>query len=172
MREPGAAGRRPSTVPRRLAVALLLPVLALVGCGDDGDDVGSGAGATDPPATEPVATFEGTITQVTAFEPVTEGCVDPADLDPDGSVSSDDPPICTDPDTAPLGSILVEVEPGVDGGDKIVFTVPSTAVVTRGGEVISFDDLAEGDVATIGFDGTVAESYPGQATAATVEVRA
>ena len=40
------------------------------------------------------------------------------------------------------------------------------------GAVAGDDDLAEGDVATIGFDGQVAESYPGQATAATVDVRA
>jgi hypothetical protein len=159
-----------SPVLRRALLAVLLPA-ALLGCGDDGDDVGSGDG-TAPRAAEPVASFEGTITQVTPFEPVTDGCVDAADLDPDGSVSSDDPPICTDADLAPLGSILVEVEPGTDGGEKIVFTVPRGAPVTRDGDEITFADLAEGDLATIGFDGQVAESYPGQATAAAVDVRA
>lgn len=156
-------------VLRRLAL-LLVPVALLVplaACGDDdGDDVDSGA----PDVGEPAATFVGTITQVTAFEPVTEDCTPPEDLDPDGSVSSDDPPICTDPETAPLGSILVEVEPGVDGGEKIVFTIRQDTALTRAGEPIGFDQLTEGAEATIGFNGQVAESYPGQATADEVEV--
>jgi hypothetical protein len=157
---------------RRAALALLLP-LALVACGDDGDDVASGV--TEPagdPGGAPAATFEGTITQVIETEPVEGECIPAEDLDPDGSVSSDDPPICTDPATAPLGSILVEVEPGVDGGEKVVFTILRDTELTRGGEAITFDDLAAGDGVTIGFSGQVAESYPGQATAEAVEVRA
>ena len=149
---------------------LVSGLLLLAACGDDGD-------ADDVVAEEPApggaaVTFEGTITQVTAFEPVTEGCVPASDLDPAGSVSSDDPPLGSDPAPAPLGSRLVEGEPGVAGGEKLVFTVPAGAPITWDGDAVDFADLTEGDVAEVGFDGTVAESYPGQATAATVEVRA
>lgn len=159
---------------RHLALALLLPALALGACGDDEVDPGGAVapGPGVPAGAEPGATFEGTITEVTATEPVTGDCVDPDDLDPDGSVSSDDPPICSDPDTLPRGSILVEVQPGVDGGDKIVFTILQGTVLTRDGEPIAFDDLAAGDEAKVCFSGQVAESYPGQATALAVEITA
>ncbi len=146
-------------------------MLIVAACGD-GDDVGSGAGSTEPAGPvggEPAATFVGTITDVTALEPVTEDCVPAEELDPDGSVSSDDPPVCTDPATAPLGSILVEVEPGVEGGEKIVFTIQQDTVLTSEGASITFDDLTVGAEATIGYSGQVMDSYPGQATAESVE---
>jgi hypothetical protein len=165
---------------RRLALALLLPALALGACGDDGDDVGSDGGTTEPRPVggDPIATFEGTITQVTRFEPVTEGCTPPEDLDPDGSVSSDDPPVCTDPATAPLGSILVETDPDGEGGEKIVFTIRQETTLEQQytglgedeREPIDFDQLDDGRRVEVGFDGQVAESFPGQATAGSVVV--
>ena len=158
---------------RRALALLLLPALLLGACGDDDDDVEIGSpGSTAQPddgGTAP-ATFEGTITEVTTFEPVAEGCTPPEDLDPEGSVSSDDPPICTDPAPAPLGSTLVEVEPGVDGGEKVVFTIGQDTALTRAGEPIGFGDLRAGDTANVAFDGQVAESYPGQARADHVDV--
>lgn len=155
---------------RRLPLLLVL-VLTMAACGDS-DDVGSGAGSADTAGGggEPAATFVGTITEVTPLEPVTEDCIPAEELDPDGSVSSDDPPVCTDPATAPLGSILVEAEPGVDGTEKIVFTILQDTVLTSEGAPITFDDLAVGAEATIGFSGQVAESYPGQATADSVDL--
>lgn len=168
MRRPGRRNRRAVTgvqVPVRRALALLCLALALAACGDDVDEVGSGGGSE--PAGEPAATFEGTIAQVTAFEPVTEGCTPPEDLDPDGAVSSDDPPICTDPETAPLGSILVIR----DEANQVVFTIRQDTVLTADGEPIGFDDLAAGDLALVGFDGRIAESFPGQASADSVDVR-
>lgn len=151
--------------------ALLVTLLALGACGDDEAGTGTGDPAA-PGGVQPAATFEGTITEVTATEPVVDDCIDPDDLDPDGSVSSDDPPVCSDPETLPRGSILVEVEPGVDGGEKIVFTILQDTALTRDGEPISFDDLTAGDEAKVGFSGEVAESYPGQATALAVDVSA
>ncbi len=155
---------------RRLPLLLAL-VLVVAACGDS-DDVGSGGGTTAAAGGggEPAATFVGTITAVTALEPVTEDCIPAEELDPDGSVSSDDPPVCTDPATAPLGSILVEVEPGVEGGEQIVFTILQHTELTSEGAEIGFDDLAVGAEATIGYSGQVAESYPGQATAESVDL--
>lgn len=159
---------------RRLARALgpLLLLVAVAGCGDDSDtDVGAGdvPGATEPaPAGdgEPAATYEGTIGEVTELEPITEGCTPPEDLDPDGSVSSDDPPTCTDPATAPLGSILV-LE---DAGGQVVFTIGPDTALARDGARIDFDELAAGQRVAIGFDGQIAESFPGQARADSVDV--
>jgi len=150
---------------RRLGLVLALVATAVLGgCGDD-DDVDSGVDVG-----EPAATFVGTITEVTVFEPVLDDCTPADDLDPDGSVSSDDPPVCTDEATAPRGSILVEVEPGVDSGEKIVFTIRQETEITQGGVPAAFADLAVGQQATIGYSGAVAESYPGQASAQSVDV--
>ena len=174
--EPRGGSYRRSGMRRHLALALLLPALALGACSDDDGgvvDAGTGGpGEPAPGAVEPGATFEGTITQVTETEPVLDACVPADDLDPDGSVSSDDPPVCSDLDTLPQGSILVEVQPGVDGGEKIVFTILQDTALTRDGAPITFDDLAAGDEAKVGFSGEVAESYPGQASALAVDVTA
>lgn len=110
---------------------------------------------------------------VEPFQPITENCLDPADHDPDEPVSSDDPPFCTDPDTAPLGSVLVEEMPGTQEGDKIWLRVDQNARLLRGteqGVAISFDDLAEGDSVVVWVDGPVADSYPQQGAAEAIVV--
>jgi hypothetical protein len=152
-------------------------IAALVGLGACSTQSGGGtaAPATEPPRTDP--TIVGFITEVMPFEPVTTDCVEPdRDADPDSSVSSDDPPVCTDPDTAPLGTVLVEEDPTASEGDnKISFTVDTDTILlseTSGSNVsLSFADLAEGMTVTAWADGAVAESYPAQATAAAIVVR-
>ena len=94
----------------RNAVTCVVGLLLLVGCGD----------APGRPPTRQ-ADLVGAITAVTPFEPVTEGCTPPEQLDPNGAVSSDDPPVCTDADSDIEGTILVEASRGepVGGlGDK------------------------------------------------------
>ncbi len=118
----------------------------------------------------------GTITSVEPFRPVTTNCTPPEDLDPASAVSSDDPPVCTDMDQAPLGTVLIEADPASGTLDKIVFTVGPEAALfssyTGLGEEeltqIDFADLSVGRRAEVGFSGQVAESYPGQATAESV----
>jgi Protein of unknown function (DUF3221) len=152
-------------------------IAALVGLGACGTQPGGGtaAPATEPPRTDP--TIVGFITEVMPFEPVTTDCVEPErDADPDSSVSSDDPPVCTDPDTAPLGTVLVEEDPTASEGDnKISLTVDTDTILlseTSGSNVsLSLADLTEGMTVTAWADGAVAESYPAQATAAAIVVR-
>ncbi len=176
------------SLPSALAVMFALGMLA--GCGDDDPSVDAGGepGATTPDGdaaggSDPVtdagalpgrpAEFTGTVTTITVTEPVTENCVDPATLDPEGSevsVSSDDPPLCTDPATAPVGGILVEELPGQDGGQKISLAVPSGIPFQRSlphGTTVpaAFADLAEGATVEAWVDGPVAESFPLQGAA-------
>lgn len=155
-------------------LTLGLVVVLLAACADDVTGVSSGDdpvlpddGATAPPDGDP--TFVGTLTSVTAFEPVTEDCVDPSNLDPGGSVSSDDPPFCTDPANTNQGTVLLESDPGVQEGDKASLTVDGDTVLLRrtsdGFEPVTFDDLAGGDTAEAWVFGPIAESYPVQARA-------
>ena len=70
-----------------------------------------------PPATRQgpptrQADLVGAIIAITPFEPVTERCTPPEELDPNGAVSSDDPPMCTDADSDIEGTILVEASRG------------------------------------------------------------
>lgn len=172
----------------RSVLTVMLAFGALAGCGDDDPSVviPGEPGATPTPATDgdagsdPVtdagslpdrpAEFTGTVTSITVTEPVTEDCVDPSTLDPDASVSSDDPPICTDPATAPLGTILVEELPGQEGGQKISLAVPSGIPFQRAlpddtTTPAAFADLAEGATVEAWVDGPVAESFPLQGSA-------
>lgn len=166
----GTVGAAAASYPTVKNVRWLLVGLAMVtlvaGCGDDDDDLVVGSDL-EPPAGDPH--FEGTLTSVSPFVPVTDDCVDGSDLDPDGSVSSDDPPICTDPSNTTLGSVLLEERPGVQEGDKISLRVDGDTIVLRrvDGEFdsISFDNISEGDTAQAWVFGPVAESYPMQASA-------
>lgn len=164
------------------ALAVMLAFGTLAGCGEDDASVDAGgepgattpdgdaAGGSDPvidagPLPDRPAEFTGTVTSISVTEPVTEDCVDPATLDPEGSVSSDDPPICTDPATAPVGTVLVEELPGQDGGQKISLAVPSGIPFQRGlpdGTTVpaAFADLTEGTTVEAWVDGPVAESFP------------
>ncbi|MGE3619989.1 MAG: hypothetical protein AB7L84_05955 [Acidimicrobiia bacterium] len=149
------------------ALALVLLGGALLGACGDRDGGGTGAQVPDWPA----QSLRGIATSVEPFTPITEDCTPPEDLDPDGTVSSDDPPVCTDPDRAPLGSVLVEEEPGADRGEKISFRIgPDTELRDGQGRTLGFDDLVEGSLVEVDYSGPVAESYPGQAGADSLTV--
>jgi hypothetical protein len=153
---------------RSITAFLVALALLLAGCGDDEADVDTGGTA---PADVPgrAADLVGTITSVTPFVPVTEDCTPADDLDPNGSVSNEDPPICTPEDNDVVGTILVEEQPEVQEGRKISYTV--TAATTFEG-VDGFDDLTEGQVADTWVAGGVcAESYPEQCGLEAIEVR-
>ena len=154
--------------------AVLVALGGLVACGNQsGSDIA--VPANEPPGTEP--TIVGFITEVATFEPVTEDCVEPdPDAGPDAPVSSDDTPVCSDPKTAPLGTVLVEEDPSSPSGDnKISFTVHrNTALLTEGSGSygpLRFSELADGMAVSAWADGAIAESYPAQATAAALVVR-
>ena len=147
-------------------IGFLSLALALTACGDDAVEAGgttstTGGGTGSAEVPDRVADLVGTITSVTPFEPVTEDCTPAEDLDPDGAVSSDDPPICTPEDNDILGTILVEEQPDdPEAGRKISYTV-TTASVLAG--VDGFDALAEGQAVDTWVSGGVcAESYPEQ----------
>jgi hypothetical protein len=144
---------------RSITAALVAAVLLLAGCGDDAAlDTGGTAPAEVPGR---AADMTGTITSVTPFVPVTEDCTPPEDLDPDGSVSNEDPPVCTPEDNDVVGTILVEEDPDdPQGGRMISYTVTTRTIFA---DVDGFDGLAEGQVADTWVAGGVcAESYPEQ----------
>lgn len=66
-------------------------------------------------------------------------------------------------------SVLVEAEPGVQGGRKIVLAVDADVPVARqvgeAVEAVGTDDLAQGQRVQAWVDGPVAESYPEQGRA-------
>ena len=160
----------------RAAMATLLSIalLAAGACGDDDTDVDAGGRPTDTtdqvtvPATP--ADITGTVTSVSPFEPITEDCTPPEDLDPDGSVSSDDPPVCTPADNDVVGTVLVEEQPGVQEGNKISFTVTTSTALTGTDEapLAAFADLAEGQTVEAWSTGMCAESYPSQCEAVAI----
>lgn len=164
-------------IARTTVATLLAASLLLVGaCGDDDEDVtaGDGSGTTAPATSDATvpdgpADITGTVTSVSPFEPITEDCTPPEDLDPDGSVSSDDPPVCTPADNDVVGTVLVEEQPEVQEGNKISFTVvTSTALVGADGAPIAFADLAEGQTVEAWSTGFCAESYPSQCAAVAI----
>jgi len=171
----------------RAAMATLLSctLLTAAACGDDDSNVqagdsptdtsgggtadqapdGSGASIPDTPAD-----IVGTITSVTPFEPITEDCTPAEDLDPDGSVSSEDPPVCTPADNDIVGTVLVEEQPGIEEGNKISFTVTTSTALT-GSDTAPlgvFGDLAEGQTVEAWSTGMCAESYPSQCEAVAI----
>ena len=183
-----AASNEPMEARRttmRNAVTCAVGLMILVGCGDaPGTAASTGLSTNTLPATRQgpptrKADLVGAITAVTPFEPVTEGCTPPKQLDPNAAVSSDDPPVCTDADSDIEGTILVEASRGepVGGlGDKASLTIrrrttaiwicgPTDALVPG-----SFGDLVPGQAVSAWVDGPVAESYPVQATASALAV--
>ena len=145
---------------------LLAVVLAAAACGS-----GTGSSSGDGPALpDRGPDIEGTVTSTSATPPPTDDCVPPGD-DPDGSVSSDDPPACFDPEEAPLGTIVVETDPDGDGGDKGSLSIDrDTVVVDADGNELRFRDLEAGYSVRAWHTGEVAESFPWQARAVAVEV--
>src|SRR4026209_1384709 len=82
----------------RNAVTCVVGLMLLVGCGDaPGTAASTGLSTNTPPATRQgprtrKADLVGAITAVTPFEPVTEGCTPPKQLDPNAAASRHDPP--------------------------------------------------------------------------------
>lgn len=177
MARPRGMAARQSPITKLLLVGVA-PLVVLAACSDDtpvraGDkttssptDTGSDGndGATVP--ARPVD-ISGTVTAVSPFEPITEDCTPPDQLDPDGVVSSDDPPVCTGDDDDILGTVLVEEQPDVDEGRKISFTV-TTDTALSGTALDSFDDLTDGMSVDAWATGACAESYPEQCAAAAI----
>ena len=155
-------------------------MLTAAACGDDDANVQAGdqpADATDQApdgsdVTVPDAPADvvGAITSVTPFEPITADCTPAEDLDPDGSVSSDDPPTCTPEDNDLVGTVLVEETPAVGEGIKISFAVTTSTALTGpdGAPLGAFADLAEGQIVEAWSTGTCAESYPSQCEAVAI----
>jgi hypothetical protein len=174
------------TIARAALAALLsCTLLTAAACGDDDADVQTGDRPTDTtgggtadeapngtdggvPDTLPDVT--GTVTSVTPFVPITEDCTPVEDLDPDGSVSSDDPPICTPADNDIVGTILVEEQPDLDEGIKISFTVTASTTFsgTDSAPLTGFAGLAEGQTVDAWSTGMCAESYPSQCEAVAI----
>lgn len=165
----------------RRQAPLLIAVLALAAgaCGAPDVALGTGDGATPAPAvanppSEPPF-LEGPLLAVTTTEPVTTDCVSESDLDPDGAVSSNDPPVCN-PNPSTYGSLHVKGTNASQGGEtEIVATVNKTVPVVREGaggklEPVRFSELAKGDVISLWITGEVMESYPLQGTATYVLV--
>jgi hypothetical protein len=101
----------------RNAVTCVVGLLLVVACGGAPGTASTGSSTNFSPATRQgpptrQADLVGAITAVTPFAPVTEHCTPPEQLDPNGAVSSDDPPMCTDPDSDIEGTILVEASRG------------------------------------------------------------
>ena len=155
-----------------LALAL---ALALAGCGaaqsGAGGDGGSTRGGDAPAAAAPpdeAPYVRGEIVSVAAAEPVTTDCVSESDLDPDGTVSSDDPPVCN-PNPSVFGSVHVK------GNTEVVATVGKTTPIMRrvaddAFEPVAFEDLAAGDAVAVWMQGPIMESFPAQGGAAYVLV--
>jgi hypothetical protein len=181
------------TITRAATSSLLALTLLLTACGDDSSDVRAGDGTTtttpgdgttttaDAGGTSPAGSgvvvpdtpgdITGTITSVVVFVPVTEDCTPADELDPDGTVSSDDPPVCTPADNDIVGTVLVEEQPGVQEGRKISFTVTSSTTLAGpdGTALAGFDDLAEGQTVQAWSTGMCAESYPEQCGATVIQ---
>ena len=157
---------------RRTAVWWLATVLvlSLSGCGAPQAAGAGGSVRTELPAVKPPAEapyVSGLIVSVTAAEPVTTDCVSESDLDPDGTVSSDDPPV-SNPNPTVFGSIHVK------GSTEVVATIGKTVPIMRraGGayEPVPFEGLAKGDEVTVWMAGPIMESFPAQGGAAFILV--
>ena len=161
--------------------ALVAATLLLAGCGDDSKQVDSSPKTDDtsdeaalaPPTKKP--TVAGPVASAQPFQPVTEDCTPAEELDPNGSVSSDDPPVCTPADNDVLGSFLIAPETGEGEVDAASVTVDEETVLLAGDgsggwTAGRFEDLAAGTEVQVwaGEDTAMAQSYPVQFTAETV----
>jgi len=172
---------RDMTIARAAAATLISLSLLTAACGDDdtdvraddvpadtsGDSTTTAPGGSDATVPDTPPDITGAVTSVVPFEPITEDCTPAEDLDPDGSVSSEDPPICTPADNDVLGTVLVEERPDVQEGNKISFTVTTSTALTGtdGAPLEEFSDLAEGQTVEAWSTGICAESYPSQCEA-------
>lgn len=149
----------------------LIVAAALSACADANPDGRIDAAPGGLPDSD--ASLTGVATKMTPFTPVTTNCTPPDELDPDGTVSSDDPPVCTDPETAPLGAVLVEADPDSQTGDKISFTISQdTKIFTENRDQgvrtlaeVGLDTITSGARVEAGYSGPVMDSYPQQTTA-------
>lgn len=166
-------------MPRVLIMAVGVLSLLLAACSPAPDvALGSGGGATEsadaqPPDEPPY--LRGPVTSVATTKPVTTDCVSESDLDGDGMVSSDDPPVC-DPNPEMVGSVGVKGERADQGGEtEMVASVSKSVPIARrtdtgGLEAITFDEVSKGDVVSLWITGPVMESYPLQGGAAFIVV--
>lgn len=154
---------------------ILTMVLAasLTACGMPAGTSGGGGSAAPPanevPGGQPWIT--GVVADVSNVDPVTEDCVSEADPDGDGTVSSDDPPVC-DPDPDLYGTLLVEGEVEAQGGNTPASaSVGKNVPLTDGnGGAVSWSDITRGSQVAVWITGEVAESYPVQVRATRVDL--
>ncbi|CAN5816287.1 hypothetical protein BH24ACT3_BH24ACT3_06180 [soil metagenome] len=166
----------------RVATIATLGLLGAFGAAC-GDGEPGGAGTDRPSVQEPSdrppdrpADLVGTVIEVHRGEPVTTGCVPPADQPPDGVMSSDDPPACSDPGAGATTTILVRADPVGSLGDQVSVSVAADATVLRA----TGDRFVPADVDALAADGTVEvwitgevlESYPVQVRAVAVVLTA
>jgi hypothetical protein len=164
----------------RRSLTLILAVLTVgtllvAGCGDDDkkveskpNDTSDDAGQASPTPPDEPATTQGPIASVQPFQPVTENCTPAEGLDPNGSVSSDDPPLCTPADSDIVGSFLIAPGTGTGEVDAASVTVTEDTELlvgdaSGGWRTGRFEDLQAGvEVQAWALDGMMAESYPVQ----------
>jgi uncharacterized lipoprotein YajG len=72
-------------------------------------------------------------------------------------------------DSVDGGSIMVTTVDTKDF-DKASVHISESTKITKDGQSASLSDIAAGDTLTIGFNGIVAESYPVQLTADTIQI--
>ena len=138
-------------------IVTILTMLALsaplIACGDEATP-GADDGATSSPGPSQSARYDitGTVEQLSV----------------DTSVSAQEQGI--------VGSMLVVAPEGdtTSAYDKASVAITSDTRIWRpvgeGAETLTVDDLHEGDVVIVTFTGPVAESYPVQATAESIEI--
>ena len=115
--------------------------------------------------------LRGQVTDVTSTRPVTTDCVSEADPDGDGTVSSDDPPVCN-PNPDSYGTLAVKGRiSGQPGKEPASVHVAKDVPLLDGyGDAISWGDIAAGSAVDIWITGEVMESYPVQVNATKIVV--